>query len=131
MKLALIGKRETLRDIERLFQLTFVAADNYTTGGVTVDFTALVNSISASRANIPVQVSGGKPPAASAFRVNQVPQGYDGEMILNTSSPTLKNYLFKITSSGGTEIAASGIPSGIYGDVNGFTFSVVTPKKYG
>lgn len=132
MKLQLVSKVYALRSIERVFQLTFVAADNYVTGGITLDFTKMINAVNADRGQIPAFVGPGTlPPAATRFRINQVPAGYDGEVIVNTVAPTIKNYLFKILSSGGTEIAAAGIPVGIYGDINGFTISVVTPKYAG
>lgn len=141
MKLTLYSKVLSRRQIERVFQLQFVVADNYTTGGMVVDFTQALNPKNADRARIPAFVDGipvagsptalqGVPPAA-AFTVKQVPQGYDLEIIVNPVNPSLKNYLFKITSSGGAELAAAGIPAGIYNDVNGFTFSCTTPQKYG
>jgi hypothetical protein len=131
MKLALIAKNVGPREIERIFQLTFVAADNYVTGGVTLDFTAAVNSAYADRPRIPALISGGTPPPASRFHMLQEPDGYSGEVLLAAASPTLKNYLFKITSTANTELNAAGVVAGVYNDVNGFTFSCVTPKKYG
>ncbi len=140
MKLTLLRKRETLRNIERVFQLTFVAADNYVTGGVVLDFTKAVIATPAARANIPsfvealpvagISAPANAPPPSSAFSVTQVPVGTDAEVVQNPVAPTLKNYLFKI-ASGNAELAQAGMPAGITGDANGFTFSCVTAKKYG
>lgn len=132
MKLQIISRDISLRDIERVFQLLFVSTDNYVTGGITLDFSAALNPNSIERGKLPFPAgSNNGPPAAFRFRIGQCPGGYDGEIIVNTVSPTIKNYLFKIYTSGGTELAASGIPSAIYSDVNGFTFVCKTPKKFG
>jgi len=140
MKLTLLRKRTTLYDIERVFQLTFVAADNYVTGGIALDFTKAVIARPISRPNIPafvedvpvpgVSAPSNAPPPSSAFSVTQVPVGTDAEVLRNPAAPTLKNYLFKI-ASGNAELAQAGMPASITGDANGFTFSCVTPKKYG
>ena len=136
MTLNLLSVIRGERDITRIFQILFASTDTYVTGGFTVDFTKAVNTPKAPRGSLPVYAvnsSGSNlPPQVSRVTQMQSPGGYTAELIQNTASPTIKNYLLKIWDiAGAAQLAASGIPSGIYNDVNGFTFSFITPKKLG
>lgn len=126
--LKLTKKNTEVRDIiEREFSFTpsSTAGQGYTTGGDTLNFLTANYGLS-SRPRPPANPL----PSADDFIIKQVPAGFTVEIIKNTVSPTLANYLLKIWNiATAAELAQADYPAALYNDA--IRFIVKTSKKYG
>lgn len=115
------------RQIRR--QIAIQLANNYTTGGETIDLTTMLN---------PAKIEHGKfggvagsvkalPQSDDIYTV-KIPNGYDAILSQAAASPTLKNFVLQIFTSGGTELAQAGYPAGLLGV--DLVFEVLTTMKY-
>ena len=79
------------------------ASGSYTSGGDTLDFTAVANQIGASQAPVQVWVGGSTG---------------DNYGFVRAASPTLANGKIKINTASNTELGAGAYPARITGDAN-------------
>jgi len=82
---------------------TLAASGSYSSGGDTLDFTAIANQVAASQAPVQVWVGGSTGDAYSFIRAG---------------SPTLANGKLKVNTASNTELAAGAYPARITGDAN-------------
>lgn len=116
---------ETRRFRFRRYALTL--SGNYTTGGDTVDFTSMS---AANRGGNPRALPPTKPlPGSDQIDIDKVPNGYGIDLNQNGSSPTIKNYLLKITTTANTELAAGAYPAAL--TASPVEVTIITPKSDG
>lgn len=117
---------ETRRFRFRRFALTL--SGNYATGGDTVDFStvyASTNKPFVARAFIPSNPL----PGPDQIDIDKVPNGYGVDLNKNGASPTIKNYLLKITTTANTELAAGAYPAAL--TAAPIEVTIITPKSDG
>lgn len=113
-------------DIVRRY--TVLPAGSYVNGtGETIDFTKALNPKFASRP-FPPQPPGGALPAASEAIVASTPGGYDAVLTQAGANPTLKNFVLKYYTSGGTELGSGAYPAGL--TAGNTIITVTTSRKY-
>lgn len=131
--LAFIGKRIQIsnRIIKRF---TCTLSGSYVQGlaigvaGETLAFNSATNTVKGARPKIPNGGATGQLVPATDIEVSAVPNGYAAQVELNAVSPTAANYVMRIFSSSGTELAAGAYPAGLTGAP--MVIEVAVPTKY-
>jgi len=133
-----VNRRSTIR---RVYSLTAFTGSYTSSGGVegtagdTIDFTTVQNPTKIERPRPPGVINGSTAnlPKTSDIKVLRTPDGYDGYVEQNAANPTLQNYVFRIFSSGTTEVGnvtyASLDGGKFVADPIGVIFEVETPFK--
>lgn len=101
---------------------------NAGTPGETLNFNGAANPLKLARFKLPQPLAGKLPPNTD-IRVTRVPAGYDAQVEQNAANPTAANYVLRIFTTGGTELAGGAYPAGLL-DATGLLIEVDIPNKY-
>lgn len=115
------------RKIRRTYRFvpSATAGQGYTTGGETLNFLTAGNPNGEPRRTPPPSPL----PNDNNIKIVKNPGGYDCDILQNTVSPTLANYVLKFFTSGGTELTQADYPAGLAG--KNVEFEIVTATKNG
>lgn len=102
MAIVLVSVQRDITRRKRRLVIQGTVSGNYVTGGIPVDWTTVTN---------PKMLPGGRPRSNPLLgEVLNTPGGYSAEFIPGT---TMKNWLLKVYTGGGAELAAAAFPGAL------------------
>jgi hypothetical protein len=130
------SKRAAGGIVTKVFSVTVSGSYTQSSGIGTPGETLAMNSAAVSgkpaRPKIPSTLNGSTSSliANNAIRVSRNPDGYEGLVEQNASSPTAQNYVLRIFTNGNAELGSGTYPANLSGDTTGFIVEFDVSLKY-